>query len=153
MRSVSGGYFLWRKLVNWLFYFLLFLFGYITCRTFYFLRAARTSLQLIKVSQLISLGVLAKSMEDFHYASTYRIMQLNKGGYSDNKINSFKNNFEKELSLYKDRSIKAIINNHSGIFKDMIKFKDWNSAMAYLNSNRGQIKAFFLEEKKDDQSY
>ena len=88
-------------------YSLVFLFGYITCRTFYFLRSARTSLQLVRASQLISLGVLAKSMESFHYASTYRINELTKTGFSDIKINSFKEGFEKELNYFKESSIDA----------------------------------------------
>lgn len=131
-------------------YSLVFLFGYITCRTFYFLRSARTSLQLVRASQLISLGVLAKSMESFHYASTYRINELTKTGFSDIKINSFKEGFEKELNYFKESSIDALIHNHSGVFKDMIKFEDWDTAMKYLESNRNQVEAFFLEDRRSD---
>ena len=131
-------------------YFLVFLFGYITCRTFYFLRAARTSLQLVKAAQLISLGVLARSMENFHYSSTYTIKELTKTGFSDIKINSFKESFKRDLEDYKNRSIRAIIHNHSGVFKEMIKFEDWDSAMQYLEINRGAVQAFFLEDRYSD---
>ena len=133
-----------------LLYLLVFLFGYITCRTFYFVRSARTSLQLIRAAQLISLGVLARSMESFHYASTYRLNELNKTGFSDIKINSFKEEFEKELDDFKHRSIRAIIHNHSGVFKDMIKFEDWDSAMRYLEEHSGSVQAFFLEDRYSD---
>ena len=131
--------------MNWLLYFLVFAFGYISCRTFYFLRSTRTSVKLVKAAQLIALGVLARSMENFHYAGTYRIQQLNHGGFSDNKINSFKIRFEDELVSYKDRSIREIINTHEGVFKSMVDFKDWNSAMLYLETNRRVMEAFFLE--------
>jgi len=131
-----------------LLYFLMFAFGYMSCRTFYFLRSTRTSIKLVKAAQLIGLGILARSMENFHYAGTYRIQQLNQGGFSDNKIKSFKIRFEDELSSYKDRSIREIINNHEGVFKGMVDFKDWNSAMLYLETNRRAVNAFFLKEDR-----
>jgi len=134
--------------MNWLLYFLMFAFGYMSCRTFYFLRSTRTSIKLVKAAQLIGLGILARSMENFHYAGTYRIQQLNQGGFSDNKIKSFKIRFEDELSSYKDRSIREIINNHEGVFKGMVDFKDWNSAMLYLETNRRAVNAFFLKEDR-----
>ena len=133
-----------------LLYSLVFLFGYVTCRTFYFVRSARTSLQLIRAAQLISLGVLARSMESFKYASTYRINELTKAGFSDIKIDSFKEDSEIQLEDFKNRSIDAIVNNHSGVFKDMVKFKDWDSAMKYLQTHQGAITAFFLEERHND---
>ena len=133
--------------MDWILYFLLFIFGYFTCRTFYFLRSARTSLKLVRVGQLISLGILAKTMENFHYAATYRIGYLTKSGFSDNKIEAFKKLFEGELTSYQERSIREIKNAHSGVFHDFIEFDDWNSAMAYLDTHRNAVDTFFLEDR------
>mgnify|MGYP003145742718 CR=1 FL=1 len=41
--------------MNYILYFLVFLFGYITCRTFYFIRSARLSLKLIVSGHLFYL--------------------------------------------------------------------------------------------------
>ena len=130
--------------MNWLLYILIFIFGYVTCKTFYFLRSARISLTLIKVAQLISLGVLARSMESIRYAGTYKIQHLEKTGFSDNKIKVFKWQHEAEVEDYKIRSINNIINCHSSTFKDMLEFDDWNSAMRYLEKNKDLINEFFI---------
>jgi len=45
-----------------LLYFLIFTFGYITCRTFYFLNAARKSILMIKATRLICLAWLSKTI-------------------------------------------------------------------------------------------
>ena len=57
----------------WWLYLLVFMFGYMTHKTFYFFRSVKISIGLIRVSQLVSLGVLAKSMENFYYARTVRL--------------------------------------------------------------------------------
>lgn len=133
--------------MDWLLYTLIFIFGYVTCKTFYFLRSARISLTLIKVSQLISLGVLARSMESIHYAGTYKMQHLQKTGFSDNKIKIFKSQHEGEVEDYKRRSIDNIINCHSSTFRDMIEFNDWNSAMMYLEKNKDLIDEFFINKR------
>ena len=48
----------------WWLYLLVFMFGYMTHKTFYFFRSVKISIGLIRVSQLVSLGVLAKSIEE-----------------------------------------------------------------------------------------
>ena len=47
----------------WWMYALVFLFGYATCRTFYFIRASRLSLSLLVYSQVIYLSSMVKILE------------------------------------------------------------------------------------------
>ena len=53
--------------MNYFLYFLVFLFGYVTCKTFYFLRANRISLSLIKLSHVIHLTSTVRCIENLIY--------------------------------------------------------------------------------------
>ncbi len=137
--------------MDWLLYILVFVFGYFTCKTFYLLRSTRISLTLVKVAQLISLGVLARSTESFHYVGEYKVRHLEKSGFSDNKINAFKLQHELEIEEYKRRSINAIVYCHSSVFKDILEFNDWDSAMRFLEKNRELVDKFLMNTGvKDD---
>ena len=70
----------------WWLYLLVFIFGYLTHKTFYFLRAVKVSINLIRVSQLISLGVLAQSLENFYYSHTARLRQMREGEVDEKDI-------------------------------------------------------------------
>tara|TARA_R110002020_G_scaffold10027_1_gene38833 strand:- start:105 stop:377 length:273 start_codon:yes stop_codon:yes gene_type:complete len=86
-------------------------------------------------------------MESIHYAGTYKVQQLQKTGFSDNKIKVFERQHNVEIEDYKRRSIDNIINCHSSTFKDMIEFNDWNSAMKYLEKNKDLINEFFINTR------
>ncbi len=62
--------------MEWIQFILVFIFGYVTCKTFYFLNATRTSINIIKTAQLLSLAILAKSMEHFAYARTFKVLTM-----------------------------------------------------------------------------
>ena len=49
--------------MNYILYFLVFLFGYITCRTFYFIRSARLSLKLIVSGHLFYLLAIERAIK------------------------------------------------------------------------------------------
>ena len=136
--------------MEWLLYILVFVFGYFTCKTFYLLRSARISLTLVKVAQLISLGVIARSTEGFHYVGEYKVRHLEKTGFSDNKIKGFKLQHELELEEYKRRSINAIVHCHSSVFKDILEFDDWNSAMIFLEKNRELVDKFLIDTRVEN---
>jgi len=131
----------------WLQFILVFIFGYATCQTFYFLKATRTSITVIKSAQLLSLAVLAKSMENFAYARTFKILVMSEGGASEQNIESFLIRSDEEINSYKDRAINYIIDSHSRFFKELIDFNDWQSAMAVLDANGSLVQEFF---KKDE---
>ena len=48
---------------QWWMYLLTFVFGYVTCRTFYFVRAARVSLTLVRGAHIIYLSALMHVLE------------------------------------------------------------------------------------------
>ena len=104
----------------WFFYFLFFIFGYSTCQTFYFLDSIRKSLQLLRVCQVISLFIIARSLEDFVYAKNYSLLRMKKGKETEHNIGSFEERHGKEVELFKRRAVERIISAHGSYFSEII---------------------------------
>ena len=125
----------------WWLYLLTFIFGYVTCRTFYFLRANRISLSLIKMSHVIYLSSAVKAIETLSNARYVCKM---------NDIEPYQSlgTFDSEINLLKDRSIAYLLQLHPKFYRDTLKFDDWESSMRYLNSHKDTV--FKLWNKKND---
>ena len=115
----------------YLFYVLFFVFGYVTCKAFYFLNATKKSIIILRSSQLIGLFVLSRALEDFYYAKEFRLGVMNEDG---------------EVSTFKRKSIKKIIEAHGNFFDQLVDFNDWKSAMVFLEDNRKYIIDFVTRE-------
>ena len=133
--------------MEWWLQLLLFTFGYITCRTFYFFRAANTAVNMLKASQLISLAILARALENFAYSKSLRLQYLAETHASDQNKEAFMLLHEDELSNFKTKSIQHIVDLHPTFFRDTLNFEDWPSAMQFLNDNQTAI-AVLLKGKK-----
>jgi len=133
----------------WWLYLLIFIFGYVTHKTFYFFRSVKISIGLIRVSQLISLGVLAKSMENFYYSRTVRLREMQEVGENDKDIRDFKRSFNLEISDYKHRTIKEMLDLHPKFYDPIVDFDDWNSAMKFLNENKHFVLQLLNQDKND----
>ena len=123
---------------HWWLYVLVFMFGYLTHKTFYFFRSVKISIGLIRVSQLISLAVLARSMESFYYAHTARLRQMRENNDSDEDIKDARRSFNAEISIYKEKAIN-----------EMLDFDNWKSAMKYLEDNKPYVIALLSQDKND----
>ena len=130
----------------YLFYVLFFAFGYVTCQTFYYLDAIRKSIIILRASQLIGLFVLSRALEDFYYAKEFRIGVMNEDGDSKQNITAVGCRFDEEVSLFKRKSIKRIIEAHGNFFDQLVDFNDWKSAMVFLEDNRKYIIDFVTRE-------
>jgi len=131
---------------SYLFYVLFFLFGYITCKAFYFLNATKKSISIIRSSQLIALFVLSRALEDFYYAKEFRLKIMNENDDSKQNINAVCYLLSEEVSLFKRKSIKRIIEAHGKFFVQLADFDDWKSAMVFLEDNRKYITDFVTRE-------
>lgn len=127
----------------WWLYTLVFIFGYVTCQTFYFLRSTRVSLKLMKSSRVIYLLMMAKAMEKYKVAEEVMIMNLKKSDKDDKTINAFKESIENERQSFKNRSISWVIDNTPSTFHDIIGFDDWDSAMKFLVLHREEAFKFW----------
>jgi hypothetical protein len=132
--------------MEWLQYFLIFAFGYLTCKTFYFFRANRTGILIIKSAQVISLAILAKSMENFAFSKTYKILTLQEAGASEQNINAYTINIDLAIDSYKEKAIKSIVEQHSKFYREILDFDDWRSGMDYLEQHKEVAHAFLAEE-------
>jgi len=116
----------------WWLYLLVFVFGYVTCQTFYFVRSARVSLKLMKSSRVIYLLMMAKAMEKYKIAEEVMIQHMQESGKDQFTISKFKDSIEKERQSFKHRTITWAVENTPDTFKGILGFEDWDSAMKYL---------------------
>ena len=133
----------------WWLYLLVFVFGYLTHKTFYFFRSVRISIGLIRVSQLISLAVLAKSMENFYYSHTYCVRHLKETQMDDVDIKNLRRSFNVEISNYKERAIKEMLDLHPNFYEPIVDFHNWKSAMKHLENNRQFVLKILSQDKND----
>ena len=136
----------------WWLYLLVFVFGYLTHKTFYFFRSIKISIGLIKVSQLISLAVLAKSMENFYRSHTARLRQMKEQNEDDKDIRDVRRSFNMEIANYKENAIKEILNLHPNFYDPIVDFDNWKSAMKYLENNRHFVLQLLNQDKDDKET-
>ena len=117
---------------------LTFLFGYVTCRTFYFFKSARISVSLLKVMHVVCLSILIKSIEEYSYAGTEKLKALSRCGVlpDDEIYKKVEIQNEQIIGLFKKRSIATIIALHPEYFRPTVEFKDWESAMVFMHRNK-----------------
>ena len=129
---------------------LVFIFGYITCKTFYFFNSARAGVLIIKLSHIICLTILSRCIEAYSYATYTKLRALSKTGViPGSKIyEKVKEEDKAELQRFKEKIIASIVAVHPERFKTLITFSDWNGAMNYLEENR-QVAILFLMEGED----
>ena len=127
----------------WWMYVLVFIFGYATHKTFYFFRSVKISIGLIRVSQLVSLGLLTKSIENLYYSHTTKLRHLREAGASDKDLKDVRRSFNNEIKEYKSKAIDELLKLHPSFYESIIDFDDWNSGMKYLENNREFMINFF----------
>jgi ribonucleotide monophosphatase NagD (HAD superfamily) len=133
----------------WWLYLLVFVFGYFTHKIFYFLRSVKISIGLIRVSQLVSLAVLAKSMENFYYSHTSRLRHMRDHNESEKNLKVVRRSFNKEMSDYKEKAVKEILDLHPDFYDPIVEFHDWKSAMKYLEDNQQFVFQLLNQDKND----
>ena len=133
---------------SWWLYLLTFIFGYVTCNVFYFLRLARLSLNLLKTSHIVYLSTLIKALEYLSYSHEVMLEYMIIAEKNSAQISSFKFRFDDEVQKFKDQSIEVLINNHPKFFHSTIEFKDWSTAMKYLSDHQKMALQYW--QKKND---
>ena len=135
--------------MEWVLNIILFVFGYLTCKTFYFLKASRTSINMLRGAQLTCLLMLARSMEHFSYSRALRLHHMQMVESSAQNIQAFTYRFEDELIQYKKKSIEEIIDAHPGVFQQFVEFDSWRSGMRYLEENKDLLELIRLRSVND----
>tara|TARA_R110002073_G_scaffold30656_3_gene95233 strand:+ start:123 stop:527 length:405 start_codon:yes stop_codon:yes gene_type:complete len=120
----------------WWLHALVFIFGYITCKTFYFLNATRVSLKLLKSSRVAYLLMAAKIVEQYAVSEYSMKRYLKESQQDEEVIKEFKIKFEQDLEDFKNSTIQDIIHNTPPTFRENLEFDDWRSAMRFLRHNK-----------------
>ncbi len=130
-------------------YFLVFVLGYTTCKLFYFLIGTRKSIQIVRLSQLVGLSIIARSLENFSHSKYYAMCTMKENGESDHNIDAFKYLHNEELDRYKRKSVEEIVSVHGKIFDQVLDFDDWDSAMKYLETNKKEFIDIMYRSRDD----
>ena len=127
----------------WWMYALVFLFGYITCRTFYFIRASRISLSLLVYSQVIYLSSMVKILESLLHTK-YFVNGLRKSAKEMSPVcNDIDQKVNNEIAILKDNSINYLINMHPKFYRESLKFEDWDSSMRFVEDKKQEAFNFW----------
>jgi len=129
--------------MDWFLYILIFVFGYVTCKTFYFLRATRLALNLVRGASVIYVSVMAKAAEKLSYTQEIMLENMLKTGKNSAEISAFQLQFDNEVKHLKETSVDVMVALHPEFFKQMVEFDDWSSAMDYATKYREQIFKFW----------
>lgn len=116
----------------WWLYLLVFIFGHLTCRTFYFFRSSRISLSLITYSQIIYLSCMRSAVEHLN-AIKANIADDDSGTHDE-----LQQKIDEQIAILKNNSINYLINMHPKFYRESLVFDDWDSS------------ANFLDEKKEE---
>jgi len=131
--------------MNYLLMTLVFIFGYVTCSAFYYFKAARTSIQLIQLSNLVSLFLLSRALENFEYSRALCLKDLHKRETSERNLKIYEENLNQEIDTFKRQSISLLLEVHPDFFQSVVPYSDWASAMKYLESNKNVIMTTYLK--------
>ena len=131
----------------WWLHALVFIFGYITCKTFYFLNTARVSLKLLKSGRVAYLLMCVKALEQYVMVGTLMKQNLEKIKESENTKKSFNLRLKNEIEDFKMRTIREAVRTTPEIFQENLEFHDWDSAMLYLENNREEALKFWGTNK------
>ncbi len=134
--------------MEWALLTLMFIFGYVTCKALYFLKATRTSFHLIRAAQIVSVSLLAKALEDYYYAKIYRMEKMVESEESNHNITAFSYLMEEDVGYYKEKSVQGLIDLHPQFFNQLLEFDDWASAMQFLEANQ-DLAASFLSRRTE----
>ncbi len=131
----------------WWLYLLVFAFGYLTCKTFYFLKEIRLGLVMLKISHCLSLYTIVRGVESLEYTKAMRLNELRLREESERNVKAYQLNFDAEIKLYKDKSIREIINMHPKFYRDLVEYDDWDSAMRFLNEEGIEYIKHFINKE------
>jgi len=100
------------------------------------MRSTNLSLRTIRISHLIYLSAMIKSIENLATSRELMLEYLLKTEKSSNTITSFTMAFDKNVEHIKENSIKVLVGTHPRFFKGYVDFNDWESSMVYLTKHQ-----------------
>ena len=127
----------------WWLHALTFIFGYVTCKTFYFLRATRISLKLLKSARVTYLLMATRAIEQYLTAAGTMKYYLEESQAAESVSQSFDLRFNVELDQFRENVVQNLLHLTPPTFRENLPIKNWSSAMEYLEANKLEALAFW----------
>ena len=127
----------------WWLHLLVFIFGYTTCKTFYFLNSTRVSLKLLKSARVAYLVMAVRAVEHYKTGEAFMQLYLEKTEAAKPVKQSFEIRFEEETRTFKKSVIRSLLAVTPEVFRETVGFHDWPSAMLYLQEHRAEALNFW----------
>lgn len=131
----------------WWIHILVFLFGYVTCRTFYFVRASRISLRILIYSQIIYISIMVRIMEKLLKVKRFSNNVQKSVKEMAPICNDINKKVDNEMAILKNNSINYLINMHPKFYRDNLTFKDWNTSMQFLDDKKQEAFNFWKHDE------
>lgn len=131
----------------WWMYTLVFIFGYVTCRTFYFVRASRISLRILVYSQIIYISIMVRIMEKLLKVKRFSNNVQKSVKEMAPICNDINKKVDNEMAILKNNSINYLINMHPKFYRDSLTFKDWNTSMKFLEDKKQEAFNFWKHDE------
>ena len=135
--------------MEFILYLLVFVFGYVTHRTFHTYMAAKTGSLIFLHSKLTSLLMLIKCIESYNYIKAFGMIQLQKNEATNKQVEAFTTMIDNDISFFKKQSIKNINNLVPEYLRVLEHFEDWDEAMMFLVKFKQEIPGEFLNDQKN----
>jgi hypothetical protein len=127
----------------WWLHALVFIFGYVTCKTFYFLNTTRISLKLIKSSRIIYLLMAVRAVENYLMSQEIMKKYLKESEQDDKTLKLFEDKCETELQHFKKQVVDQLLLQTPDAFKPGLEFDDWATAMYHLQAHKAEALDFW----------
>jgi len=127
----------------WWLHILVFIFGYVTCKTFSFLNTASISLKILKSSRVIYLLLATRAAEQYAVSEYTMRSILDKSEHDEEKKKALMLSSTEQLETFKNNAVTNLINLTPEIFREDIGFHDWGTAMMYLQRHKAEAVTFW----------
>ena len=80
-----------------------------------------------------------KCYERIVYYNNLALNDYIKTGASEMNIAKYTENMEEEIRIFKKRSISILLSSHPQVFRNILDYEDWPTAMVFMNSHKDII--------------
>ena len=119
--------------MEFLLYLLVFMFGYVTHRTFFTYTSTKSALVILQNAQITSLLSLTRCMQNYAYVKSFGSLQLANHGASESEVENYEKFIDNDIEFFKRSSISSMLRDTPDYFMPAVQFTDWDSAMKYLD--------------------
>ena len=135
--------------LEFLLYGLIFVFGYVTHKTFHIYTATKTGSLIFLHGKLTTLLILLRAIEQYSYVKSFGALQMKEKGASESDIAAYKIFINNDIEYFKKQSIKAINKPIPEYLKVLEHFENWDEAMIFIAKFKQEIPKELIYDKEN----